>query len=222
MSTAMNLDRPLDDIITEKRKQQKRSGGVARRGGKTHGTGPIRHARPVRSQPAVAPIPASKALQLPPQMGQGSKIIVSNLPSDVTENQIRELFYTTVGQVTRVTLSYDSRGTSKGTAQVEFRRNDDATKAFQQYNKRLIDQNRPMKVEIVVDPARIPPPPLSTRVAPPPKQNAPASGGANGQTAGTNNRRGGFRGRGKGGNKAPPKSAAELDAEMEDYQKANE
>jgi THO complex subunit 4 len=80
-------------------------------------------------------VPAAKALQLPPQIGQGSKIIVSNLPPDVTENQIRELFYTTVGQVTRVILSYDSRGASKGTAQVEFKRNEDATKAFQQYNK---------------------------------------------------------------------------------------
>ena len=68
-------------------------------------------------------------------MGQGSKIIVSNLPPDVTENQIRELFFTTVGHVTRVILSYDSRGASKGTAQVEFKRNEDATKAFQQYNK---------------------------------------------------------------------------------------
>jgi hypothetical protein len=32
-------------------------------------------------------------------------------------------------------LSYNSRGASKGTAQVEFRRNKDSTKAFQQYNK---------------------------------------------------------------------------------------
>lgn len=68
-------------------------------------------------------------------MGQGSKIIVSNLPTDVTENQIRELFSTTVGPVVKVALSYDNRAQSKGTAQVEFKRNDDATKAFQQYNK---------------------------------------------------------------------------------------
>ncbi|KNZ63861.1 uncharacterized protein VP01_1090g3 [Puccinia sorghi] len=135
MSTAMNLDRPLDEIISDKRKQHRRSGGIARRGGKTNGTGPVRNGRAPRAQPAVAPVPATKALQLPPQMGQGSKIIVSNLPPDVTENQIRELFFTTVGHVTRVILSYDSRGASKGTAQVEFKRNEDATKAFQQYNK---------------------------------------------------------------------------------------
>lgn len=73
--------------------------------------------------------------QLPQQTGQGSKIIVSNLPPDVTEPQIRELFASTVGQVTKVALSFDARGTSKGVAQVEFKRNEDATKAFQQYNK---------------------------------------------------------------------------------------
>ncbi|POW14028.1 hypothetical protein PSTT_03261 [Puccinia striiformis] len=107
MSTAMNLDRPLDEIISDKRKQHKRSGGIARRGGRTNGTGPVRNGR----------------------------------PPHVTENQIRELFSTTVGPVTKVTLSYDNRGTSKGTAQVEFRKNEDSTKAFQQYNKRLIDQS---------------------------------------------------------------------------------
>ncbi|KAI7944493.1 hypothetical protein MJO28_010188 [Puccinia striiformis f. sp. tritici] len=143
MSTAMNLDRPLDEIISDKRKQHKRSGGIARRGGRTNGTGPVRNGRPPRAQPTVVPVPTAKSLQLPPQMGPGSKIIVSNLPSDVTENQIRELFSTTVGPVTKVTLSYDNRGTSKGTAQVEFRKNEDSTKAFQQYNKRLIDQTCP-------------------------------------------------------------------------------
>lgn len=73
--------------------------------------------------------------QLPQQTGQGSKIIVSNLPTDVTEPQIRELFASTVGPVTKVALSFDARGASKGVAQVEFKKNEDATKAFQQYNK---------------------------------------------------------------------------------------
>lgn len=98
--------------------------------------------RPVvpRTQSAPAPGAAAKTAatlqqQLPQQTGQGSKIIVSNLPLDVTEPQIRELFASTVGPVTRVALSFDARGQSKGTAQVEFKKNDDATKAFQQYNK---------------------------------------------------------------------------------------
>ncbi|CAH7671427.1 hypothetical protein PPACK8108_LOCUS6200 [Phakopsora pachyrhizi] len=215
-ATAMNLDCPLDDIISEKRKQ-KRTGGILHRGRKAHsGTGPIQNPQAARSH--AAPV---KSLHLPPQMGQGSKIIVSNLPSDVTKNQIWELFSTTVGPVNQVAFSYDNRGVSKGTAQVEFKQKDDATKAFQQYNKRLIDQNRPIKVEIVIDPARIPPPPLSNRVAPAPKAANPASAGANGQAANGGSRQGGNLGKGRG-NRQPQKTAADLDAEMEDYQKAKE
>jgi len=48
------------------------------------------------------------------------------------------------------------------------------------------------------------------------------SAGATNNQAVTNDNRRGRRPRGKGGNKGPQKSAAELDAEMEDYQKANE
>ncbi|KAF9009975.1 hypothetical protein BDQ17DRAFT_991735 [Cyathus striatus] len=66
---------------------------------------------------------------------------------------------------------------------------------------------RPMKIEIVIDPTK--PLPLSSRVAPAPAVNsAPAA-------------RSGVRGRrGRGGprrNNRAPKTAADLDAEMEDY-----
>ncbi|KZT07092.1 uncharacterized protein LAESUDRAFT_652224 [Laetiporus sulphureus 93-53] len=67
------------------------------------------------------------------------KIIVSNLPPDVNELQIKELFHTTVGPLKDVTLHYDSQGRSKGVAAVHFQRRGDGTKAFQQYNNRLID-----------------------------------------------------------------------------------
>lgn len=84
------------------------------------------------------------------------KIIVSNLPPDVNELQVKvcsalgstlslvpshiqELFHTTVGPLRDVTLHYDSQGRSKGVAAVQFQRRGDGTKAFQQYNNRLID-----------------------------------------------------------------------------------
>ena len=84
--------------------------------------------------------------------------MVSNLPTDVNETQIRvsfifeafcrpssspsrlqELFTTTVGPLRDVTLHYDSRGVSKGVASVTFNRKGDGSKAYQQYNNRLID-----------------------------------------------------------------------------------
>ncbi|CAH7666957.1 hypothetical protein PPACK8108_LOCUS1323 [Phakopsora pachyrhizi] len=186
-ATAMNLDCPLDYIISEKRKQ-KRTGGVLRCGGKAHsGTGPIQNPQAACSHATAVAAAPVKSLHLLPQMGQGSKIIVSNLLSDVTKNQIWELFWTTVGPVNRVVLSYDNRGVLKGTAQVEFKQNNDSTKAFQQYNKAA----------------------------------NPASAGANGKAANGGSRQGGNLGKGRG-NRQPQTTAADLDAKMEDYQKAKE
>ncbi|KIP06798.1 hypothetical protein PHLGIDRAFT_118647 [Phlebiopsis gigantea 11061_1 CR5-6] len=72
---------------------------------------------------------------------------------------------------------------------------------------------RPMKIEIVVDPSR-PAPPVSlvARVAPPaaaaPVTDGPARGGKRPQRG---------RGGGRRKNERPAKTAADLDAEMEDY-----
>ncbi|KXN92128.1 mRNA export protein mlo3 [Leucoagaricus sp. SymC.cos] len=67
------------------------------------------------------------------------KIIVSNLPADVNEAQIKELFASTVGPTKEVNLSYDASGRSKGVAAVTFSKKGDANKAYQQYHNRLID-----------------------------------------------------------------------------------
>ncbi|TFY80085.1 hypothetical protein EWM64_g3930 [Hericium alpestre] len=74
-----------------------------------------------------------------------------------------------------------------------------------------------MKIEVIVDPARLPPAPsLASRVA-------PAAEAATNGTQGSR-RPGGTRGGGvgRGGRRPrrserPPKSVADLDAEMEDY-----
>ena len=94
------------------------------------------------------------------------KIIVSNLPTDVNEAQVKvctnfsiffikkfqllgadphfrpplqELFQTTVGPTNQCQLQYSQDGRSLGIATVKFSRRGDANKAFQQYNNRLID-----------------------------------------------------------------------------------
>ncbi|KAL0577190.1 RNA-binding RNA annealing protein [Marasmius crinis-equi] len=85
---------------------------------------------------------AKQAVAAPQQQAQpqpADKIIVSNLPPDVNEQQVKELFHTTVGPLKEVTLHYDSAGRSKGVAAVHFQRKGDGTKAYQQYNNRLID-----------------------------------------------------------------------------------
>lgn len=98
--SAMNIDKPLDDIITSKRSAKRGSssrggpGGAARtaRGGggrapaPAGGVGPQRNAR--GSAAAAAPARPAQP-QFAPDTIPGDKVVVSNLPEDVTEAQIR-------------------------------------------------------------------------------------------------------------------------------------
>lgn len=124
---------------------------------------------------------------------------------------MKELFTSSLGPVRKVAMNYRQNGVSTGTCTVIFQRPEDGQKAYQQYNNRLIDGKRPLRVEVVVDLAKIP---VSQPAAPEPARQprAPRNGAASG-------RRGG---RSSAGGRAPrPKKTLEdLDAEMEDYSKA--
>jgi hypothetical protein len=100
----MELDKPLDEIIAQERSKRRtsrgrgrgaaRGGSVGRgaaRGAGASSTGPIRNKHTGGAAAAAAAGPAASAPGKPiiPLMADGSKIIVSNLPIDVTENQIR-------------------------------------------------------------------------------------------------------------------------------------
>ncbi|TFK48981.1 hypothetical protein OE88DRAFT_449222 [Heliocybe sulcata] len=125
------MDKSLDEIIaTRPRGGMRRSSTRRGTGGRAQiiGAGAT---SPPRARYAGA-APASGA---PP----ADKIMVSNLPLDVNETQIKELFHQTVGPCREVTLHYDAAGRSKGVAAVQFQRRGDASKAYQQYNNRLID-----------------------------------------------------------------------------------
>ena len=54
----------------------------------------------------------------------------------------QELFTSTVGPLRSASLAYDSKGKSKGVATIEFHKAQDASKAYDQYNKRLVDGSR--------------------------------------------------------------------------------
>ncbi|OBZ75390.1 mRNA export protein mlo3 [Grifola frondosa] len=216
------MDKSLDDVgvIISSRPRGIRRTNVRRNVGKaqvlgTPNASPAARARaaPVSKGAKTVPIAATA-----PQ--PADKIIVSNLPPDVNELQIKELFHTTVGPLKDVTLHYDSQGRSKGVAAIHFQRRGDGTKAFQQYNNRLIDGKRPMKIEIVVDPSRpAPPASLASRVAPAPAvpvETAPRTGGGRPRRG-----RGGGGVRGRKRKERPNKSVADLDAEMEDYTASN-
>lgn len=136
----------LDEIISTKRKQtprQPRRSSGARQSSVSRGKGA--KAAALGSAATAAAVSQANRQQPPvvipgrgPQ-GQGSKVIVSNLPTDVTEAQVKELFSTTIGPLRRVLMSYKANGQSTGVVTVQFQRAEDAGRAYAQYNNRLID-----------------------------------------------------------------------------------
>ncbi|KDQ58719.1 hypothetical protein JAAARDRAFT_34574 [Jaapia argillacea MUCL 33604] len=100
---------------------------------------------------------------------KGSKVMVSNLPMDVGEKEVEELFSKTVGPLQEVFLVYNSNGRSKGIAVVTFQRAGDAQIARMKYHHKIVDSKKPIKIEIVIDadtptakaPAAAPPQPPS-------------------------------------------------------------
>ncbi|KAI0052085.1 hypothetical protein FA95DRAFT_1484246 [Auriscalpium vulgare] len=129
---------------------------------------------------------ATKALE------RGSKILLSNLPLDVGQGEVEELFKRTVGPMKDVFLIYNNKGKSKGMAIVTFARPGDARIARAKYDQKIVDNRHRIKVEIITDdderPPRVQPPAgppsLLSRLAgpksPSPLANAKSSAHING------------------------------------------
>ncbi|KAI9675231.1 MAG: hypothetical protein M1822_008968 [Bathelium mastoideum] len=153
-----------------------------------------------------------------------SKIIVSNLPGDVTETQIKDYFTKSVGPVKKVTLTYGPNGVSRGICTIVFSKAGSAAQAAESINGLQVDK-RPMKVEVIVGasqaPAAAPAKSLGDRIAKPKSATNTAKAqpkSANARTGAGAKNRGGRGGRkANQGNRPKPKTADELDAEMTDY-----
>ncbi|KAK4154266.1 hypothetical protein C8A00DRAFT_14566 [Chaetomidium leptoderma] len=221
------LDQSLDEILTSqrrnqqgRRRSQRRTAGDARPATTAPAGGVQKNTKPARG--SSKPTPAKGA-----GLTGESKIMVSNLPKDVSEGQIKEYFQQSVGQVKKVEISYGPGGISRGLAQVSFHHADGATKAFTTLNGLLID-NRPVKVEVVVASADLIPQPksLAQRIAQPkvqPKSAATVKKNAAGAKGGAAATKGAVKKTARRGrsNRPVKKSAEELDSEMADYFDAN-
>ncbi|KAI9458676.1 hypothetical protein BJY52DRAFT_1268950 [Lactarius psammicola] len=82
---------------------------------------------------------------------RGSKILLSNLPMDVAETEIEELFKRTVGPIKEMFIIYNNQGRSKGMAVVTFQRATDAVSARSKYDGKVIDGKHKLKIELVTD-----------------------------------------------------------------------
>jgi len=218
------LDQSLDEILsTQRRSATGGRGGRRRRAPKVGKTTAV--AAPVggvrkNTRPAKG---AVKAIPTGPSAGSGdSKIVVSNLPKDVNEAQIKEYFVKSVGPIKRVEISYGPTGLSRGIANITFIRADGATKALKALNGLLVD-GKPMKIEVLVDASRAPqiaaPKGLSERIAQPKAQPKSAAKAATTEKGAATRGGKGKKARGGRTRNARPakKTAEELDSEMADY-----
>jgi len=233
---ASNLDRSLDEILATRPRGNRRGGNATTA---TVAGGIRKRSSRVAAQKANVSIvnTSTKAKGVPTgPSGKvvSSKIIVSNLPFDVSEQMIKEYFQSVVGPIRRATLTYGPNGQSRGVATVEFQKSEHATLAAQKYNGVEVD-SRPMKVELVVDPNapasfadrvgtpnKITPPKARTdgRLKATPK---PVTSTARGRGAARGNKAAGARGAGRSGNgRSKTKTAEQLDQEMADYFGGNE
>jgi len=213
--TKSSADMSLDDIISKNRKS--RGGGG--RGGRRGGGGGRRNAGPVRR----GNVNARWAHDLYSAGAGGdsgpSKLRISNLDFGVTDSDILELF-SEFGRISSSAVHYDRSGRSMGTAQVIFERKQDAVKAVKQYNGVHLD-GRPMLLAY----DGVPSGPLV-------RGGGRRSGGGRGFGGSRNpvkrlgggrggggggGRRGGRRGGGRGKSDEKPRTAEELDAELDDY-----
>ncbi|KAL5480978.1 hypothetical protein ACEPAI_9919 [Sanghuangporus weigelae] len=196
----------------------------------------------------VQPAPAWKAKNIPAESRDpGGKILLSNLPIDVSDEEVMDLMKKTVGPVNfrDSFMVYNAKGVPRGMAIVAFTRSADAWRARGQFHGKLIDGKRLITVEVILDrDSEVPtttnarntstapekPRSLFDRLGPPSTSPAPTPK-ANGvstskhRTAPKASRRPAapapvtpaLRKRTKKGPKRVKKSLADLDREMEEY-----
>ncbi|ODQ66740.1 hypothetical protein NADFUDRAFT_82470 [Nadsonia fulvescens var. elongata DSM 6958] len=209
MST--NLDKSLDDIIssnpTRRVPRARKAVGVKKAAPKAK----VENKRGAKSAVIAKAVAAETSIPT-------DKIIVSNLPTDIPVNAIKEYFKKEIGPIINCTMSYDQKGKSLGTVSIVFKREGDAGKAAHRFNNTKVDGKMTMKVELVMDISKKP---LAARFNPKPvavAKPAPKSKANKAKPAVKATPAAASKPKGKEARKRRPKKTMEqLDAEMADY-----
>ncbi|KAF2089011.1 hypothetical protein K490DRAFT_64222 [Saccharata proteae CBS 121410] len=220
MSENNKLNQSLDDILKGRKASAGRRRPNARRaaGGKPAAAAPVGGVKKATKAPKAAAkttIPTGPALKTHGE----SKILVSGLPQDVSEPQIKEYFGKSVGPVKKVLLTYGPNGQSRGVATVIFSKPEAAAQAANTHNGLKVD-NRPIRVEVILGASDIAPiaaPKTLTDRISQPKQVAKAQPkAATAPKPATEKKKREKKPRAKAAGRVK-KTAEELDAEMADY-----
>jgi len=206
-TTSTKMDMALDDIIKTTRKP----GRGGRRGGGRGGRGG-RNTRGGRGGQRRGGFGGRGGRQVHPGLKTSGppKLTISNLHHGVSDSDIAELF-SEFGTMKSAAIHYNRNGKSLGTAQVLFARRQDAMRAMMQYNGVHLD-GRPMRVSMEGGVG-------VTAVGPVKRLGQQGGRGRGGRGRGGRGRGGRGRGGRGGGRGGKPKTAEELDAEMDAYLK---
>lgn len=230
MSGQGKLDQSLDEIMKDTKPARAGRGRGPRRAAAVKAAAATAAPAGGVSKKTKAPRAAKVAAPAAPAVPTtgDSKIIVSGLPDDVNESQIKDYFSKSVGAVKKVMLTYGPTGRSRGTATIVFSKPGSAAVAARDLNGVKVD-NRAMRIEVVLGannvPAAAAPKSLGDRIAKPKnaaqesKKGAAAKAAkpaANGTEGTAKNARNNKKKSGRAG-KPKPKTAEQLDAEMQDY-----
>ncbi|KAK9354304.1 hypothetical protein V1523DRAFT_408479 [Lipomyces doorenjongii] len=217
-----NLDKSLDEIISQNPSNRRRSRGGLR-GARGAAGGGIRKSTSKGTTTRATTQKAAPASSTPVNIENNDKIIISNLPLDVQESAIKDYFNLEIGPVRRCILNYNAKGQSTGVVTMVFQKTGDAARAWKRFNGTPIDGGKKiMHVELVVDPNKKT---LADRMQPRSQPNAAATKAMPSRTRKATRGRGGVVARagrgGRGGRGAqgrrPKKTTEQLDAEMADY-----
>lgn len=168
-------------------------------------------------------------------LATAKRVVVSGLPLDVDENAVRDFFKSSVGRIRNIKGAYNAHGGSTGSFTITFEKNGAAQTVLEKFNNQPIDGGKSrISVQILIDAAAAAAPPksLAERIGAP----APAAGKAAGAQPtkkkqaqkGKQTKKGAApvkavkaapaKKNNKSQKKKPaPRSAADLDAEMNDY-----
>lgn len=197
-----------------------------------------RRSKAKRSANATANVAAAAfaAATTKDPLANAKRVVVSGLPLDVDENAVRDFFKSSVGRIRNIKGAYNAHGGSTGSFTITFEKNGAAQTVLEKFNNQPIDGGKSrISVQILIDAAAAAAPPksLAERIG------APAAAGA-GKAAGAQPAKKKQAPKGKQTKKgeapvkavkaAPakknnksqkkkpaPRSAADLDAEMNDY-----
>jgi len=216
------LDIALDDIVKEKRQNSRRPRRVARSAKPTTtAAGPATGIKKTKSAKATTKKVTATPAAAPAATTTGSKIIVSNLPMDVTEAQIKDYFVQTIGPIKKVSLTYGPNGQSRGVATIIFSNAAAAAEAAKLLDGTKVD-GRPMKVEVVLGAKQAPTPARAKALSERIQATKPIKSTAKNQpktvtTKDTKNTKSKKTTRGRNAGRPKKKTAEELDTEMNDY-----